>query len=104
MPIKDWIWSSEDKTVRGSFVNISITIIYVILIIVGSIFEKVASNLSQMSTYLIGFFAVSWGVYSGKKIIENISDITTATDAVNNTLQKLGIKVVTPQGKTGAQS
>ena len=87
------LWDDDQKSIRGSFVNALITLLYIVLIILGVIFNKVATNLAQMSAFLIGFFAVSFGVWAGKKVIENIQDVSTATDAVTSTLSKLGIKI-----------
>jgi hypothetical protein len=102
-------WDETERTVRGSFVNISITILYALMIVAGAIFDKVAVNIEKMETFLIGFFAVSFSVWAGKKVIENIQDMSTATDAVTSTLTKLGIKIpgsnpppASTSGPTGA--
>jgi hypothetical protein len=86
-------WDEDERTVRGSFVNISITIIYVLIIVAGLIWGVVADNVQKMETFLIGFFAVSFSIWAGKKVIENIQDMSTAAGAVTDTLTKLGIKI-----------
>jgi hypothetical protein len=86
-------WDEEERTVRGSFVNISLTVLYVLIIIAGLIWGRVADNVLKMETFLIGFFAVSFSIWAGKKVIENIQDMSTAAGAVTDTLQKLGIKI-----------
>jgi len=63
-------YSEEEKTIRGSFINMSITVIYVGLIITGSFLATVATNLKEMETLLIGFFVASLGIWSGKKAVE----------------------------------
>jgi hypothetical protein len=108
MGFRKWAFDEDEHSIRGSFVNTMITFIYVALIGVGAAFDKVADNVEKMATFLIGFFAVSFSVWAGKKIIENIQDVSTVAGTVSDTLTKLGIKIFPSsnsqdQGKTGSQ-
>lgn len=93
MSFRHIVWDEDDKTLRGSFVNMSITFIYILIIIAGLIWSVVADNVQKMETFLIGFFAVSFSIWAGKKVIENMQDVSTAAGAVTDTLTKLGIKI-----------
>ncbi len=87
-----WIWNHEDQSVRGSFINIALTIIYVLIIVSGMIWSRVAENLKEMETFLIGFYLVSFGVWATKKTVEFVK-FTNAENIVNNVLGKIGISV-----------
>ena len=93
MSFRNIMWDDDTKSIRGSFVNTSITVVYTALIGLGTAFSQVAANLEKMQTFLIGFFAVSFSIWAGKKVIENIQNVTTSADAVTSTLTKLGIKI-----------
>jgi hypothetical protein len=93
MSFRNISWDDEQKSLRGSFVNMAITLIYAILISLGTVFSQVAENLAKMETFLIGFFAVSFSIWAGKKVIENMQDVSTTADAVTSTFTKLGIKI-----------
>lgn len=88
----NWIWNHEDQSLRGSFINIALTLFYVGLIICGAIWERVAENLREMETFLIGFYLVSFGVWATKKTVEFVK-FTNAENIVNNVLNKVGITV-----------
>ncbi len=87
---KNWIWKGDEQTVRGSFVNIALTIIYVMIIICGMIWNRVAENLKEMETFLIGFYLVSFGTWATKKTVEFVK-FTNAEKIVNSVLGKVGI-------------
>jgi uncharacterized membrane protein YoaK (UPF0700 family) len=93
MNLKKMIWDDEGKSVRGNFINFFITFVYVTIIILGCIFDRIAANIEKMATFLIGFFAISFSVWAGKKVIENIQNVSVAADAITSTLTKLGIKI-----------
>jgi len=88
--LHSWIWNHEDQSVRGSFINIALTIIYVMIIVSGMIWSRVAENLKQMETFLIGFYLVSFGVWATKKTVEFVK-FTNAENIVNSVLGKVGI-------------
>jgi hypothetical protein len=71
--MKNLFWNEEDQTVRGSFVNLLITLTILALIAVGSFVPSVAQNLEKMGVLIIGFFTMSMGIWSYKKIQENKS-------------------------------
>ncbi len=89
---KNWIWKSEEQTVRGSFVNIAITILYLCFIGMGMAWNRVAENLKEMETFLIGFYLVSFGTWATKKTVEFVK-FTNAEKIVNSVLTKVGIGV-----------
>lgn len=89
---KNWVWNKEDQTVRGSFVNIAITILYLCFIGIGMAWSRVAENLKQMETFLIGFYLVSFGTWATKKTVEFVK-FTNAENIVNSVLGKIGIGV-----------
>lgn len=88
----NWVWNHEDQSIRGSFINISLTIFYMLIIIAGMIWNRVAENLKQMETFLIGFYLVSFGVWATKKTVEFVK-FTNAENIVNSVLSKVGIGV-----------
>ncbi len=92
MGFGNWVWNKEDQSIRGSFINISLTIFYVILIICGAIWGRIAENLKEMETFLIGFFLVSFGTWATKKTVEFVK-FTNAENIVNSVLGKVGITV-----------
>jgi|GEM_PF-4090803 len=81
-------WDDKENTLRGSFINLSITTLYMILIILGSIFTAVASNLKEMETLLIGIFVSSFGLWTGKKSVEFIKKF-----GLENVLSKSGLSL-----------
>lgn len=70
MAKKSFAWDLEENTIRGSFINFVITILYIILIIVSVLEKEIAKNVREIETFLIGFFVTSFGVWTGKKSIE----------------------------------
>jgi hypothetical protein len=69
---KNLIWNKDDQTIRGSFINTALTIIYLLIIVSGLIWARVAKNISEMSSFLIGFYGVSFCVWATKKTVEII--------------------------------
>ncbi|MFA5460197.1 MAG: hypothetical protein WC283_02630 [Candidatus Paceibacterota bacterium] len=65
-----YIFNRREKTLRGSAVNLAITITILILVVVGCFNDEVATRLDKMSTLIIGFFTASFGVWSYKKYQE----------------------------------
>ena len=56
--------------IKGSFVNLGITIGVGALILIGAFRADVAANLKTMETLIIGFFTASFGIWAGKKVFE----------------------------------
>lgn len=69
--MKNFMWDSENKTIRGSFVNLVVTITILLLVCIGAFIPNVAANLEKQSTLIIGFFTVSFGVWQYGKIKGN---------------------------------
>ena len=66
------MWDEEDNTIRGSFVNIALTIFYAFIIISSIIWTRIAQNVAEITSFLIGFYGISFSVWAGKKTIEVI--------------------------------
>jgi hypothetical protein len=62
------IWDVENKSVRGSFVNLALTVIIVILIIIGAFDKDVCANLKTNESLITWFFGLSWTVWSAKQV------------------------------------
>lgn len=56
--------------IRGRYINMLITFIILLLIVIGTVSSTVASNLEKLSTLIIGFFTVSYGVWQTKSYFE----------------------------------
>lgn len=81
-------YDDKEKSIRGSFINLSITIIYMCLIVTGAFVDWVATNLKEMETLLIGIFVSSFGLWAGKKSVEFIKKM-----GVENVLRKSGLNL-----------
>jgi hypothetical protein len=67
------IWDSESKSIRGSFVNLIITIAILFIICYACFDAKVAENVNKLTSLIIGFFTVSFGVWKAAGVIENLN-------------------------------
>jgi len=70
MVMKNFIWNYQDKTIRGWFVNLVITMTILMLVVIGAFNEEVKTNLKDLSSLIIGFFTVSFGVWKLGNVIE----------------------------------
>lgn len=68
--IKSLIWDKENQSIRGSFVNLILTMSILGMIIAGCTSDAVMLRVEKLSTLILGFFATSLGVWSYKKIQE----------------------------------
>lgn len=68
--MKKLFWNEEEKTVRGSFVNLLITITILLLIVVGAFVPAVATNLEKLAILITGFFTMSMGIWAYRKVQE----------------------------------
>lgn len=68
--MKNFIWNYQDKTIRGWFVNLVITMTILTLVVIGAFNETVKTNLKDLSSLIIGFFTVSFGVWKLGNVIE----------------------------------
>ena len=67
---KNFFWDFDEASVRGSFVNLLITVTYLVLIVLSCLFRVVAINVRDIAPFLIGFFGISISVWAGKKAFE----------------------------------
>jgi putative Mn2+ efflux pump MntP len=68
--MKNIIWNTKEKSIRGSFVNLCITLFVVVLITAGCFSDVLAERLDKMSSVIVGFFVASMGIWSVKKGFE----------------------------------
>ena len=68
--IIDIFWNAKKKTIRGSSVNLVITLTILFLVVCGAFNAKIADNVSKMSALIGGFFLSSMGIWSVKKYKE----------------------------------
>ncbi len=78
--MKNFIWNYQDKTIRGWFVNLVITMTILTLVVIGAFNDDVKTNLKDLSSLIIGFFTVSFGVWKLGNVIEG----SQKTDGVEN--------------------
>lgn len=64
------IWNKEEQSVRGSFVNLLITMTILALIVVGAFVPSVALNLEKLAILITGFFSMSMGIWAYRKVQE----------------------------------
>lgn len=65
------IWDEENHSIRGSFVNLILTLSILGMIIAGCTSDAVMLRVEKLSTLILGFFATSIGVWTYKKIAES---------------------------------
>jgi len=68
--MKTLIWNKKENSIRGSFVNLMITAVIILLIIIGAFNDDVADRLSNMATLIIGFFTSTMGIWAYRKHTE----------------------------------
>lgn len=68
--MKNLIWNAEEKSVRGSFVNLTITLTILCLIVIGAFVQTVAANLEKLAILITGFFSMSMGIWAYRKVQE----------------------------------
>ena len=68
---KGFIFNHKTITIRGSFINMTFTVILMLLFVFGAFNDKVAANLDKMAELIIAIFAISYGVWQGKKYFES---------------------------------
>lgn len=66
--MKNLFWDATEQTIRGSAINMVATLTILSLICVGCFYEPVAANLDKMSTLILGFFGISFGVWAAKSV------------------------------------
>ena len=68
--MKNLLWNKEKQSIRGSFVNLTITLTILILITIGAFFPTVAANLEKLAILITGFFTMSMGIWAYRKVQE----------------------------------
>lgn len=66
------MWDDVEKTIRGSFVNLCLTITIAILIIIGAFNKEVCTNLKDNQSLITWFFGLSWSIWSAKQVASSI--------------------------------
>lgn len=67
---KGFIFNHQTITIRGSFINMLFTMVLMILFIVAAFKKEVADNLKMIAELIIAIYAISYGVWQGKKYLE----------------------------------
>jgi TRAP-type mannitol/chloroaromatic compound transport system permease large subunit len=70
MAMKNLFWDIENQSIRGSFVNLILTLTILGMIVAGITSDAAAARVEKLSTLILGFFATSIGVWTYKKIAE----------------------------------
>jgi len=68
--MKNLLWNKEEQSIRGSFVNLTITLTILILITIGAFVPTVAANLEKLAILITGFFTMSMGIWAYRKVQE----------------------------------
>ena len=68
--MKNLFWNKEEQSVRGSFVNLIITLTILTLIVIGAFVPTVAANLEKLAILITGFFTMSMGLWAYRKVQE----------------------------------
>jgi hypothetical protein len=65
-------WNDEDKTIRGSFINMFLTFSLQALIFAAVIIsnEEIIKGIKELQSLIIWFYGISFGLWSGKQAIE----------------------------------
>lgn len=84
------LWNAKEKTIRGSFVNLFLTFSLLILIFASIILanEKVINSIKELQSLIIWFYGISFGLWSGKNVIENVWGPTGVTSKLSNKEEK----------------
>ncbi len=60
---KGLVIDRRDSSIRGSFINLFITMAFMVLIMIGAFVREVRENLVAMSPLIVPFYAISFGVW-----------------------------------------
>jgi hypothetical protein len=63
----------KDGTPSGAWINLTLTFIYIVLIVAGVFVDRIAKNLVTLETIMLTFYASSLGIWSAKKIAGKFS-------------------------------
>ncbi len=103
--LKKLMWNEEDNTIRGSFVNIALTIFYACIIVASMLWNRVATNVAEITSFLVGFYGISFSVWAGKKTIEMIRGAKEVVpgkygDMISKIFEKTVVKTEKEESKT----
>jgi hypothetical protein len=101
---KSIYWDYDNNTLRGSFINLLMTLLYVILIGCSLVWDRVSKNVAEISSFLLGFYLISFGVWATKKTVEVVKGIKGIIpdkygDMINQIFEKVSVNGV--NDKTG---
>ena len=66
--LKDYFLDSDDKSLRGSAINASITLSIFGVIIYGLLFnDTVVDRINKIGFFILQFFGISFGIWAAKK-------------------------------------
>ena len=68
---KGFIFNHKTITIRGSFINMLFTMVLVVLFVAAAFNKGIAENLKMVAELIIAIYAISYGVWQGKKFLEN---------------------------------
>ncbi len=68
------IWDDEEKTIRGSFINMFLTfsLLFLIIFAVFSGDELMVKNIKELQGLIVWFYGLSFGLWSGKRVVESV--------------------------------
>lgn len=72
--MKSLVWNKKENSIRGSFVNLMITAVIIVLIIIGAFSDEVSDRLANMAALIIGFFTSTMGIWAYRKHTECRAD------------------------------
>lgn len=89
--MKNLMWDTENKSIRGSFVNLFLTFTLLILICITVLSgnDKMVNSIKELQALIVWFYGISFGLWSGKKMVESVfttkdTTIKTVNDKENN--------------------
>jgi TRAP-type C4-dicarboxylate transport system permease large subunit len=65
--LKSLAWNKKENSIRGSFVNLMITVVILLLIVIGAFCDEVADRMANMAALIIGFFTSTMGIWAFRK-------------------------------------
>ena len=77
---KGFIINHQTITIRGSFINMLFTMVLMALFIAAAFNEKIASNFKMLTELIIAIYAISYGVWQGKKFLEGKKEKKEGSD------------------------
>jgi surface polysaccharide O-acyltransferase-like enzyme len=67
---KGFMVNHKTITIRGSFINMLFTMVLVVLFVAAAFNKGIAENLKMVAELIIAIYAISYGVWQGKKYLE----------------------------------